>query len=202
MLYIFTHILDTILPPHPSVLKLRQETPERFERFYSLKKISNSTTLSDYTQDTIKAAITANKFYNHNKASILLATLVKKWIDTQSAKRIIFIPIPLSNTRIRKRGYNQVTRVVENISKDNISIQNLLMRVKDTEAQTKLDRSLRLKNISNAFVYQPLKIDVDNCHIVLIDDVITTGTTMQEAYKTLKPNLPKNCQLTCLALAH
>jgi ComF family protein len=202
MLDIFLKIVDTILPPHPSVLKIRKETPEGFTRFFMTQRIGNTTSLSDYTQPPIKAAVTANKFYNSKKASFLLATLVEKWIAKQSNKPIIFVPIPLAKSRKRQRGYNQVTRVVKNVTKNSGSIENLLIRIKETEAQTKLDRSLRFSNIKNAFSYQPTNRDISKHHIVLIDDVITTGATMEEARKALTSHLPKDCEISCIAFAH
>jgi len=202
MLDIFTHIIDTILPPHPSILKLRGETHEKFVRFYSPRKFSNCTYLSSYNQKIIKAAITANKFHNHNKASLLLATLVTKWINAQADKTFIFVPIPLSKNHKQTRGYNQVTKILENIKSDKVTIQNLLIKTRETKPQTELDRALRLKNLEGVFSYKDTKMDLSEQHIILIDDVITTGATMKEAYKTLKPNLPKNSTITCLALAH
>lgn len=204
MLDIFVRIFDTILPPHKSVLILRNETPEKFKRFYLPQKLSHSTSLADYSEIKIRMAITANKFHNHQKASRLLASLIELWLTKQTNKNLIFIPIPLGKKRQKERGFNQVTRILENVNNHNLQIENLLIRTRDTTPQTQLDRSLRFQNVTGVFSLQKQTTltDLENYHLILIDDVITTGATMKEAYDTLKANLPTNTEVTCLALAH
>ena len=204
MLDIFVRIFDVIFPPHKSVRALQKENPEKFKRFYLPQKLSFGTSLSDYSETKVRMAVTANKFYNHQKASRLLASLVEEWLNKQTDENYIFVPIPLAKERQKERGYNQCTRIVENIKQDNLTIKNLLIRTKETTPQTKLDRSLRFQNVADAFTYEPPAntTDLTNPHIILIDDVLTTGATMKAAHTTLKQNLPKNTKITCLALAH
>jgi len=70
----------------------------------------------------------------------------------------------------------------------NLQTVNLLIRVRDTSSQVKLDREKRRENIKNAFKLNP-KLQISNLkhkNILLVDDVLTTGATVSEAGKILK----------------
>jgi len=203
MLDIFLRITDIIFPPDPTVLKIRHETPEDFLRFFSPSIFSNCFVLSDYNQETLKSAINSNKFYNNKHAAKLLAKLLEHWLLTIPTQTIIFVPIPLSPKRERERGYNQVSRVVNNLkSHPKIYVKNLLIRTKETVPQTKLNRKQRLSNLNNVFAFKKPRRKIPDGLIVIIDDVVTTGTTLREAEKTLRENLPEDYEIICLALAH
>jgi len=201
MLNILRLILDTIFPPHGCLKRLRAETVEDFGHYLAVQIHAQTTVLSDYNQPAIKAAITANKFHDHQKASELLGILVNDWYINLPTKPTLFVPIPLSKERERKRGYNQVTRILKKV-KAPINIGRLLIRTKHTAPQTSLPRAERLKNIIGAFSYAPHP-DLAKCgRVVIVDDVVTTGATLVAARKTLTPHLPENCEVICLALAH
>ncbi len=195
------------MPVHDSVRKLKGESPVEFARFFSLRSFANCLALSNYKIPMIKAAITANKFHQHSPAARLLSALVKTWLNTLPDKTTIFIPIPLSKNRQQERGFNQVTKILKSLKpSEHILIKELLVRTRDTPPQTKLARQERLKNLTDAFSFQENIIDFAtlpaDCRFVLIDDVVTTGTTLRSAYLALRPHLPKNFELTCLAVAH
>jgi len=203
MLDILRNFFDTLLPPHPTILSLRPETPEKFLRLYSTKTFQNCVTLSSYKQGIIKSAIKANKFHNNTHASKLLAKLLEKWLFSLPEKPTVFVSIPLSSIREKERGYNQVDRILTNLAKlDNCLIKKLLIRKIDTIPQTKMDRGERLNNMTNVFAFIEPDIDLQSYRIVLVDDVITTGATMSSAHKILKENLPAGTEILCLALAH
>jgi len=97
----------------------------------------------------------------------------------------VLIPIPLYKRRIQQRGFNQAQELARYISKKtSINIdQNILIRIKATSSQRGLTAKERRKNIHNAFA---IKHNMPYQHIVLIDDVMTTGNTLNEAAKVLK----------------
>ncbi len=203
MLDIFNKIFEILFPIHPSAQLLKSETPERFVRFFSPHVIANCFTLSSYNHPIIRSAINANKFHNNNHAGKLLAMLLQTWLNTLPNKPTIFVPIPLSSTRERERGYNQVTKVINLMTSDEkILIKNLLVRVKDTKPQTQLTREQRLINLVDVFEYKNTNLELSNYRIILIDDVITTGTTMYYAHNVLEQNLPNKCEIICAALSH
>lgn len=101
------------------------------------------------------------------------------------------LPIPLSAKKQYIRGYNQSQLIAEGMHEVlQLPILHPIKRVKFTESQTKKTRIQRLENIENAFEWQvnPQKIHSENP--MIIDDVITTGATMEAYVQTLHENLP------------
>jgi len=96
----------------------------------------------------------------------------------------VVVPVPLARQREKARGFNQSELLAKYLSnKLNVAFVKMLRRNRNTASQTKLTREQRLLNIKNAFVVQRSAVG-DN--ILLIDDVITTGATLEECAKVLK----------------
>jgi ComF family protein len=95
------------------------------------------------------------------------------------------LPVPLHRRRLRNRGFNQALEIAKPIAKKlNIPlITNTLIRSRYTQAQTKLNARNRRSNLRNSFRYQPT---IPYKNIAVVDDVMTTGTTLHEITKTLK----------------
>ncbi|MDD4271871.1 MAG: ComF family protein [Patescibacteria group bacterium] len=100
----------------------------------------------------------------------------------------LIVPVPLSKKRLRWRGFNQAEllagRVAENYGLE-LDSKNLV-RIKHKKPQAKLDEVHRLENIKDCFVWQGSNLNKKN--IILIDDVVTTGATLNECAKVLKAN--------------
>lgn len=202
MLDIFLQICDLVAPPHESIALLRKENDNTFLRHFSPQKVAHTIVLSNYSSRAIKAAITANKFHNHEKASRLLASLLDHWLHTLPNRPTILVPIPLSKQRLRDRGYNQVARILENLTNKNFETLSLLTRHKETAPQTSLAREERFKNMVDVFSINQHTKDLTGHRIIIVDDVTTTGATLHSALTVLRPNLPPECEVICLALAH
>lgn len=101
-------------------------------------------------------------------------------------KDIVIIPVPLHTFRIWQRGFNQSHLLSKEISnKLDYSINTDLKRVKNTKnSQASLSKSERIKNISNSFDYFGEKLIGKT--VLLVDDVYTTGSTIEECAKVLK----------------
>lgn len=202
MLDIFQKISDLITPPHPTIKILRAEKPENFSRLFSPQRINGTIVLSDYTNPIIKAAITANKFHNYDKASLLLAKLLERWLETLPEKPTIFIPVPLSSKRLHERGYNQVAKVLTHIKGENREVIQMLVRTKNTKPQTELTREKRFDNVKDAFSFINYPDVSSEARLVLVDDVVTTGATIYSAKETLQTNISPETEVITLALAH
>ncbi len=123
----------------------------------------------------------------------------------------ILIPIPLSKRKFRKRGYNHAEILAKNLAKKlSLETINYLVRIKETKPQFGLGREDRKKNMNNAFGINPnviarnemtrqsKKVEDRHGHLqrprdddrmgILVDDVLTTGSTLLEAANVLKRN--------------
>jgi ComF family protein len=96
------------------------------------------------------------------------------------------VPIPVSNARRRQRGYNQAALVAREVGRRmGLPVyEHLLRRVRDTKVQKGLSGEERKNNLKKAFKMRENKVQLD--HILLIDDIYTTGSTMNEAAKELR----------------
>lgn len=115
-------------------------------------------------------------------------------------KNPVLIPIPLFKKKIKKRGYNQSYVLAKEMGKKfNLPVVDLLTRIKDTKPQFGLTKIQRINNIKNVFdLKKEFKYQNINSAF-LIDDLLTTGSTVIEAAKVLKKNGVKNVWSICMA---
>jgi len=106
------------------------------------------------------------------------------------------VAIPLHPKRLSERGFNQSEIITKHLANTlSIPHNNALTRIKDTPHQIGLSEKQRRKNLNNAFYLQkPLP-----SHIALVDDVVTTGSTVSEAAKLCLQNGVKQVDVWCLA---
>ncbi|MAY83932.1 MAG: amidophosphoribosyltransferase [Flavobacteriales bacterium] len=112
----------------------------------------------------------------------------------------LILPIPMHKAKQKKRGYNQAERLAYGVALQTsieISTDHLLKGI-HTESQTKKGRAKRFENVRDSFSLQNER-DLDSKHILLIDDVITTGSTLEACGRLLKDRL--DCRLSILTLA-
>lgn len=102
-------------------------------------------------------------------------------------ENFMLCPIPLSKQRLRWRGFNQSQKLCEEFSKHlKIPWHNLLIRNRNTKTQKDLSRKERLKNVQNCFLINPKYQElIIQRSVLLVDDVITTGSTLEAAAKVL-----------------
>jgi ComF family protein len=136
-------------------------------------------------QDEIKYLITSLKFGADYKNARLLGQLLAQHLPTHVEKPELILPVPLHKSRYRERGFNQSIEIARTISKTmQIPIDlNSCQRQRNTTQQSALAAKQRKKNMKNAFV---LKKPISAQHVVILDDVMTTGSTVNELAKVLK----------------
>ena len=106
-----------------------------------------------------------------------------------AGRRFNFIvPVPLHPTRKRARGFNQAELLALELQRAaRLPIQNVLQRTRYTTTQTQFDRSERMENLRGAFRLRR-GCNVRDLRMLLVDDVLTTGSTLSECAAVLKKN--------------
>ncbi len=118
----------------------------------------------------------------------LLADAIQALLSPAQLRSIdLALPIPLAPRRQAERGYNQAAEIARVVAKRfSLPLANHLMRTRETEKQADLPLKQRLRNVQNAFSAASLARPLAGKHVLLIDDVMTTGATLNEAAKALK----------------
>lgn len=130
------------------------------------------------------------KYKGKRGSAKILGKLMTKVISKEEIYRNceVIVPVPLHPTRKRERGYNQADLLAKEISAGlNIPlISDALTCVRATFSQTKLSPKERVKNVKDAFAVNKRRAELINGKIVLlVDDVLTTGATLNECTTTL-----------------
>lgn len=201
MRQLLTMFVDLFFPPSPAEKILRETSVDTMQEFYRPGTYKNNTYLCRYKEPLIQAAITDNKFHHRQKAARLLVHLLEQWLKNNH-QQILFVPIPLGKQRLRQRGHNQVETILRASALPLHIDTTLLKRSIETQPQSKLQKQARLQNMQNVFCCTPGKFESSTTHVVLVDDVVTTGATMAAARAALAPHLPPHVHLRCLAIAH
>lgn len=110
------------------------------------------------------------------------------------------LPVPLAGKRLRQRGFNQASMLARWLSQslDLPCEEQVLRRVKETDAQQDLDAKARKRNLRNAFNLMP-DAQVKGRHLALVDDVLTTGATAQALARLLMDAGAARVDVYCLA---
>lgn len=118
-----------------------------------------------------------------------LEPIIIQHLSTTSTTPHILCPVPLSRQRLIARGFNQSFEIARNLKLPaNISlVPNLVWRLKDTLQQSSLHPEDRYHNVRGAFFANPeFRETIEGKNLIVIDDVITTGTTLNEIARVLK----------------
>ena len=171
--------------------------------FYGRIKVEFATSLLFYSHGSItQKLIYQLKYYKDQSVGTYLGEwLGKELVESERFPKVdCIVPVPLHPKKMRKRGYNQLTKFGEAISETiNVPfIENVLIRKSTSQTQTKKNRFERWKNVIEIFDVTNRSV-LDNKHILLIDDVITTGATLEAcALELLKS---KNVKISITTMA-
>lgn len=98
----------------------------------------------------------------------------------------MIVPVPLHPARERERGFNQAVLLAELFARQTaVPLRPALERIRYTRTQTAYDRAERMENLRDAFRLRK-NMNVRELHVLLIDDVLTTGSTLSECARVLK----------------
>ncbi len=116
------------------------------------------------------------------------ATLLRAapWVEPALDEATLLLPMPLSTTRLKERGYNQALLLARALEPTKTRA-DILLRIQDTPAQHTLKRAERLTVLNHAFAVEPLLAhSLRGQRVVLVDDVMTTGASLFTAARVLK----------------
>ncbi len=159
------------------------------KHIYLTKYYTTHMYLFDY-QDIIRQKILQYKF---QEKSYLFRCFVKIIVNDKKICGFlknydIIIPVPISKKRKKLRGYNQSELIAKMIAKQVDKLEyrcDILYKPKDTLPQSSLDKEKRQENIQDAYYIKNEEV-VQNKKILLLDDIYTTGSTVNECSKVLK----------------
>lgn len=206
-------ILDFIFPPRADELILRGVTNEDFLSYLSpcLVEYTRPATVAllPFSQSPVRAALHETKYHGNTRTSRLLGSVLAEYLQDADnivgqKRTIILIPVPLGKQRRKERGFNQVEQIATTALKQlkghiDVSIcNNLLTRTRETVTQVTLPREKRTENMRGAFTATR---SADPAYLyIVVDDVITTGATLQAAVDAL--TAAGAAHIIPLALAH
>ncbi len=205
-------IFDTILPLRARSARTKERGPEDIPLLPTVHDLLGAriTTLMDYRQSAVQDLIRSLKYDGTRHAAELAAQLLADFLREEisshrlfSQRKVLIVPVPLHASRVRERGFNQITLVLKALPQEfrdgtlATFVPLTLTRTRATKQQTRLPRSERLSNVAGAFRVAD-KERIQKSHVFLVDDVTTTGATLVNAATPLRR---VGAEVTLLALA-
>ena len=185
------HWLDFLFPPRSDEEILRDAPLDAFLAKVSPRLIPDTSPetvgLLPFSARSVRAAVHEAKYHGSEHAFGLLAAALAEYLrDADETRMPVIVPVPLGKARRKERGFNQTEEIAGRAARElGLAVDTaLLMRTRETASQIPLPRRARLENMRGAFrAAHP----VDPAHTyIVIDDVITTGATLQAAVDALK----------------
>lgn len=167
------------------VLEIPATTPALCGRCLAKQPAFDRTYAPFIHQGAIRHLITTLKFSAHHPNARLLGLLLAEHLKQFAEKPDCILPVPLHKTRYRQRGFNQAIEIAGILSNE-LQIPLELascQRHRDTPHQIRLSAKQRRKNLKRAFsLVKPIRAR----HVAIVDDVMTTGSTVHELAALLK----------------
>lgn len=141
---------------------------------------------SYFEDNPIRPAIHFLKYRNHRVVASILGKILIEAYRRYNLSADVIVPVPLHISRLRERGYNQSHLLANEVAKFfNLPVNtDTLQRVRETKSQMELEVNERRQNVLNAFVCHNEKLVSQK--VLLIDDVCTTGSTLDACATALK----------------
>jgi len=173
--------------------------------FYGRVKLENATALLRFHKKGIVQQLIHNlKYRGHESIGELLGDWLGEELNTVDAYNDIdiVIPVPLHKAKLRKRGYNQVAKFGQQIAKAlNVPYHDdILVKISSTNTQVFKKREARWQQHDGVFSIQNEK-HLKGKHILLVDDIITTGATIEACANVLTKTHNNKLSIATMAIA-
>ena len=171
--------------------------------FWGRAEIQNAGALLFFTKDSlVQTLITQLKYHHNKKVGILFGRLMGEAIAAEEKyKQVdIIIPIPISASKINSRGFNQSEVIAIGMQQvlNKPIISDGLIKRSWSNSQTKKNRKARLQQLPDLFFLQK-PTSIEGKHILLVDDVLTTGATLEAAVASLMTGSPASVSIAAAA---
>lgn len=143
------------------------------------------------------------KYKGNQEAGLQMGRILGKEIREAGWKTDVIIPVPLHKHRLRQRGYNQSAVFAQGLSEE-MGVpfwEDIIVRKKFTETQTKKNKISRWENVKNVFAAEQAGL-LKNKHVLLADDVVTTGATLEACGLCIMQSGCSALSIACIADAH
>jgi ComF family protein len=188
----------------PKTMAWREKNNEIEKKFWGRLPVESASSYYYFHKGSKVQHLVHNIKYNgHQHAAVAAGKLYGKELqESNNYKNIDFIvPVPLHRRRQMKRGYNQSELLAKGISEfinAPVSVKNLI-RAKKSESQTKKSAEQRIKNVKDIFTLRNPQL-FEGKHLLLVDDVLTTGATLESCASALVSQL-KDVRISIVTLA-
>lgn len=139
--------------------------------------------------DISKRIILGLKYNNKTYMSRYIASIIYEKLSIEYIKFDYILFVPLHKKRLRKRGFNQAQKIAKYLSElTDIEVIDCISRKKYTRMLYSLNKEQRKQELKNVFLANKNIYNLENKNVLLIDDIFTTGSTVNEISKLLKLN--------------
>ncbi|MDR1359699.1 MAG: ComF family protein [Deltaproteobacteria bacterium] len=151
-------------------------------------------------EDLLRELILRFKFQGQLALALPLGSLLASHPDLAACPAQVIIPIPLPAKRLAQRGFNQALELARPLARrlGKPLDAGLLLRVRQTEPQPGLSRAERFRNLAQAFS-APRPLELQGRHVLLLDDIMTSGATLRAAGATLRAARAASVAVAALA---
>lgn len=172
--------------------------------FYGRSEINAATALLRYSKKGIVQELMHNlKYRGHEE----IGNLFGSWLgyELSQSERFqnidIVIPVPLHKSKLKKRGYNQVSKFAQELAKflNTSCNETILLKSQNTKTQVFKKRFARWQRNNEIFTIKNGHL-LANKNVLIADDIVTTGATLEKCCEIIKPFKPASISIACIAI--
>ncbi|MCI5057588.1 MAG: ComF family protein [Flavobacteriales bacterium] len=174
--------------------------------FWGRTKITSAATLFHFKKESkVQRLVHEIKYHGNDQLAIYLGELFGKRLTQVSTTIDGIIPVPISHKKLKQRGYNQAERIAKGLAQImDLPVLEDLIKCNSAKSQTTQEGMFnRWLNVINSFELPEVIDDVSNRHLMIVDDVVTTGSTIEACILRLRqifPNLKISVGSIALAM--